>query len=114
MNKDYLNTIRANSCYPTYRMLVYWLSSVIYILVGVVGTMSVIIFFVTLGGNSSERIDAAISFFIATLSLFVFFILKVTKEVSLMIVDVADATIESAGRRKEPVPSQAMPDLKSL
>ena len=37
MNKDYLNTIRANSCYPTYRMLVDWVSAVSYILVGVFG-----------------------------------------------------------------------------
>ena len=114
MNKDYLITIRANSCYPTYRMLVYWFSSVSYMIVGLTGSVNLCWFFLGLGGISKYREKLDLFFAAAMLSLFVFFILMVTKEVSLMFVDVADATIESAGRRKEPVPSQAMPDSKSL
>ena len=90
MNKAYLNTIRADSCYPTFRAFV----TIATVLGYIVAALVVVAGFVS--GQGSGILIGIVSAVVIAL------IAKVGQEVSLMIADIADATIDSAGRRSLP------------
>ena len=102
MSKAYLNTLRADSCYPTFRAFV----TVATVLAYIAAALIVVAGFVSgqAGGIMAGIVVAVVVALIA----------KVGQEVSLMIADIADATIHSAGRRNEPAPSPVWPRSESL
>lgn len=102
MNKAYLNTIRAGSCYPTFRAFV----TVATVLAYIVAALVVVAGFVS-GQGGGVLVGIVVAVVIVLIA-------KVGQEVSLMIADIADATIDSAGHRNEPAPSQVTPRSESL
>ena len=98
MNKAYLNSIRADSCYPTFRAFV----TVATVLAYIVAALVVVAGFVSgQGGGILAGIVVAVV---------IVLIAKVGQEVSLMIADIADATIDSAGHRNRSAPLQESPN----
>ena len=114
MNKAYLNAIRADSCYPNYRIAVDVLTLLGYFL-----AVAPFIYFLGMVLYYAFPLNQregwpALSLLLIPFSLMIFIIVKIAQELSLMIVDIADATIESAGRRNEVALSSTTPDLNSV
>jgi len=83
MKKNYLDEIRANSCYPTFRAVVLVATIATYLAAGLIIIAGII--------AKEFIIGAAVAIIVAIVA-------KVAQEVSLMIADIADATIDSASK----------------
>jgi hypothetical protein len=86
MNTAYLSQIRSQSCYPAFRTFVDVATVLALILSAILGAAGIV---------SSEPFAMAVGVIGAG---FFVLIAIVARQVSLMLVDIADATIESAGR----------------
>jgi hypothetical protein len=91
MNKTYLKTIRANSCYPTFRAVVTVVTITTYVIAVVMVVAGAFITGTT--GNGT-----IVGFYFAG-AVVIALLAKAGQEVSLMIADIADATIDVAGHR---------------
>ncbi len=89
MNKAYLHTIRANSCYPTFRAFITIATALSYIVAALV----------VIGGVYAGQIAGLLVG--VAIALVIVLVAKAGQEVSLMIADIADATIDSAGQVRE-------------
>lgn len=89
MNKAYLNSIRRDTCYPTFRAFV----TVATVLAYIVAALLVVAGFIS-GQDGGILVGIVIAIVIALIA-------KVGQEVSLMIADIADATIDSGGHRNQ-------------
>ena len=89
MNRTYLNQLRSSSCYPTFR--------------GFVTIATVIGYLVAAGlavaGVLSGQPGGIVLGFV--LGVIVALVAKVAQEISLMVADIADATIDVASRAKQ-------------
>ena len=94
MNKAYLKSIRTDTCYPTFRAFV----TVATLLTYLIAALAVVVGFVS-GHAGGVMISIVIAALLALLA-------KVGQEVSLMIADIADATIDSAGISRQSATSQ--------
>ena len=97
MNKAYLNSIRADSCYPSFRAFVTVATILGYIVAA----------FVALAGFASGEVVPVLGCIVV--AVVIVLIAWVGQEVSLMIADIADATIDSAGHRDRSTPFQKSP-----
>ena len=86
MNRQYLEAIRANSCYPTFRGFVQIFTLLGYLVAAVVAIAG----FVT--GQIGAMLLAIAGAIIVAL------LIRVGKEMSLMLADIADATIDSSSK----------------
>ena len=86
MNRQYLEAIRANSCYPTFRGFVQIFTLLGYLVAAVVAIAG---FFT---GQIGTMILAFAGAIIAAL------LIRVGKEMSLMLADIADAAIDSSSK----------------
>lgn len=86
MNKQYLDGLRSRSCYPTFRGFV----AVITVLTYVLAALVILVGFLT------GQMPAILGCIVAGVLLIV--LAKAAQEVSLMIADMADATIDTASR----------------
>ncbi|WP_152597994.1 hypothetical protein [Novilysobacter arseniciresistens] len=89
MNRNYLDHIRSNSFYPAFRGFIQFFTLVGYIAAGLVA----------LFGFFTKSIGAILLFLLGTAVLAV--LVRVAKEVSLMLADIADATINFAGSQPD-------------
>ena len=101
MNKAYLNSIREESCYPTFRAFV----TVATVLTYIVAVLVIIAGFIS-GQGGGILIGIVVAVVIVLIA-------KVGQEVSLMIADIADATIDSAGHRNQSATLQAPQNRQS-
>ena len=84
MNQKYLEAIRNNSCYPTFRGFVGFFTLIGYLIAAVIA----------IGSIFSGQIGAIlIGCAVATITALLF---RVAKEMSLMLADIADATIDAS------------------
>ena len=94
MNQKYLDKLRINSSYPTFRGFVNSLATAGYVLAGLIVLVAV---FAGLAGGSvtSFGIGAVMTVLGVIIGLF----FRAAKEASLMLADIADATLDSAGKK---------------
>lgn len=85
MNREYLEHIRSNSAYPAFRGFIQFFTVLGYIAAGLVAVF----------GFFTKNIGAILLFLLGAAVLAI--LVKVSKEVSLMLADIADATINFAG-----------------
>jgi drug/metabolite transporter (DMT)-like permease len=106
MNRDYLNHIRKNSAYPTFRGFVTFFT-----VVGDVVAVLVAIGCLFTGGGGIGVGGVVLGLLGAVvLALFV----TVAREVSLMLADIADATINFTGSHSDAFKSSVSYDEKNL
>ena len=89
MHKEYLEKLRENSFYPTFRGFIDFISVVGYIAAALLALFGIILLV------SSEGTPIAILIIFGSTVLAAF--IKASKEVSLMVADIADAIIDFAG-----------------
>lgn len=86
MNRQYLEAIRSNSCYPAFRGFVKIFTFLGYLLaIGIV-----------VAGMVTGQIGYTILAFVGAIIYAI--LIRVAKEVSLMLADIADATIDSSSK----------------
>ena len=87
MNRQYLDAVRDRTCYPTFRAFV----AIATVLAYLIAVVSAIAGFLS-GGLPGGIIGVVVALVVVLLA-------KVGQEVSLMIADIADATIDTAAKR---------------
>lgn len=89
MNTSYLVEIRSKSCYPAFRKFVDFATTIFYIFAALAAV----------GGIGVGINGQPIGFLLGPLGAALIYVVgRVAEEISLMIVDIADATIDTAGR----------------
>jgi hypothetical protein len=86
MNTAYLSQIRSQSCYPAFRKFVDIATALMFLL------SAILVFAGFMQGEQYAVVGGIVG------AVFIVLVAIVAKEVSLMLVDIADATIDSAGR----------------
>ena len=87
MNKQYLEALRSRSCYPTFRTFIAIATVLTYLLAAVAAIV---------GFASKQAVGIAVGIGAALLLVL---LAKVAEEVSLMVADIADVTIDAAAAK---------------
>lgn len=91
VNRNFLNHIRNNSFYPAFRGFIQFFT-----IVGYITAVLVAVF-----GFFTKNIGAILLFLLGAIVIAV--LVRVSKEVSLMLADIADATINFAGSQPDAI-----------
>lgn len=102
MNRDYLNHIRKNSAYPTFRGFVTFFTVVGDILAIIVAICSLF------SGGGGMGVGGIVLGLLGAVVLALF--VTVAREISLMLADIADATINFTGSHADGLTSSASYD----